>query len=406
MNKSVLDGKNKIEWAKRFMSVLAKIDNEFTEKQVFKGKKITICIHLEAKTACFAKMLKNAGAIVTATACNPLSTQDDVCDALRADGITVYAKYGASSDEYNVHLRQALERKPDLILDDGGDLTDIIHNEMPHLIENLIGGTEETTTGVMRLRGLAQENKIKYPIIAVNDAITKYLFDNRYGTGQSVWDGINHTTNLLVAGKTVVIAGYGWCGKGASLRAKGLGAKVIITEIDEVKALEAILDGHSVMTMKQAAEVGDIFLTLTGCKDIITKEHFKRMKNGAVLANAGHFDVEINKNDLNSLATNVVTSRNNIQTFTLETGNEINLLAEGRLVNLAAGDGHPAEIMDMSFSVQALALQYLLDNKGKLRNEMIYLPDEISRKVAKIKLEAYNVSIDKLSEEQEKYYYC
>jgi adenosylhomocysteinase len=406
MKKTVLSGKNKIEWAKRFMPVLTEIENEFTKKQVFKGEKITICIHLEAKTACFAKLLKNAGAIVTATACNPLSTQDDVCDALRADGITVYAKYGASMDEYNKHLRQSLKNKPDLILDDGGDLTDIIHNEMPQLIENLIGGTEETTTGVMRLRSLAQDDKIKYPIIAVNDAMTKYLFDNRYGTGQSVWDGINHTTNLLVAGKTVVIAGYGWCGKGASLRAKGLGAKVIITEIDEVKALEAILDGNTVMPMIKAAEVGDIFLTLTGCKDIITKDHIAIMKNGVILANAGHFDVEINKEDLNSLSCSVVTSRANIQTYTLKNGNEIHLLAEGRLVNLAAGDGHPAEIMDMSFSVQALSLQFLLDNKGKLKNDIIYLPDEISRKVAKIKLASYNTTIDKLSKEQEKYYYC
>jgi adenosylhomocysteinase len=406
MKKSVIDGKNKIAWAKRFMSVLTNIENEFTEKQVFKGKKITICIHLEAKTACFAKMLKNAGAIVTATACNPLSTQDDVCDALRADGITVYAKYGVSMDIYNKHLRQALKNKPDLILDDGGDLTDIIHNEMPELIKNLIGGTEETTTGVMRLKSLAQENKIKYPIIAVNDAITKYLFDNRYGTGQSVWDGINHTTNLLVAGKIVVIAGYGWCGKGAALRAKGLGAKVIITEIDEVKALEAILDGHTVMPMIKAAEIGDIFLTLTGCRDVITKDHIALMKNGVILANAGHFDVEINKDDLNSMSCSIATTRENIQTYTLKNGNEINLLAEGRLVNLAAGDGHPAEIMDMSFSVQALSLQFLLENKGKLKSEIIYLPDEISRKVAKLKLEAYHTSIDKLSKDQEKYYYC
>ena len=397
-------GKNKIAWARKFMPVLTEIEKRFIKEQTFKGVNITICIHLEAKTANFAAVLHNAGANVTCTACNPLSTQDDVCDALRDYGITVYAKHGVDMDTYNMHLRQALTTSPDLILDDGGDLTDIIHNEMPELIENLIGGTEETTTGVLRLKNLASKGLIKYPIIAVNDAPTKYLFDNRYGTGQSVWDGINRTTNLVVAGKTVVIAGYGWCGKGAALRAKGLGAKVVITEIDKVKALEAILDGHTVLPMSEAAKIGDIFLTLTGCRDVITCEHFKVMKNSAVLANAGHFDVEINKEHLKSLSKEVLGSRHNIETYVLDDNKELHLLAEGRLVNLAAGDGHPAEIMDMSFSVQGLSLEYLLKNKGKLKPEIIYLPDEINSSVAEIKLKTLSVNIDELTKEQKDYY--
>ena len=406
MNDLVLSGQKKIVWAKRFMPVLTEIEKDFVEKQVFAGLKITVCIHLEAKTACFVKMLKNAGAIVTATGCNPLSTQDDVCEALRADGIRVCAKHGVSMEEYERHLEESLSAGPDLILDDGGDLTDIIHHKMPHLADNLIGGTEETTTGVNRLKNLAQKGEIKYPIIAANDAMMKFLFDNRYGTGQSVWDGINRTTNLVVAGKTVVIAGYGWCGRGAALRAKGLGAKVIITEIDEIKAIEAVMDGHTVMKMDDAAKLGDIFVTLTGCKDVITKEHFKVMKNGAVLANAGHFDVEINKNDLLSLSVSNEETRQNIETYTLTNGNEIHLLAEGRLVNLAAGDGHPAEIMDMSFSVQALALRYLKEHKDELLPGMHYLPEEINRKIAKIKLESLGAGLDELSSEQKSYYFC
>lgn len=406
MNDLVLSGQKKIAWAKRFMPVLTEIEKDFVEKQVFAGLKITVCIHLEAKTACFVKMLKNAGAIVTATGCNPLSTQDDVCEALRADGIRVCAKHGVSMEEYERHLEESLSDGPDLILDDGGDLTDIIHHKMPHLADNLIGGTEETTTGVNRLKNLAQKGEIKYPIIAANDAMMKFLFDNRYGTGQSVWDGINRTTNLVVAGKTVVIAGYGWCGRGAALRAKGLGAKVIITEIDEIKAIEAVMDGHTVMKMDDAAKLGDIFVTLTGCKDVITKEHFKVMKNGAVLANAGHFDVEINKNDLLSLSVSHEETRQNIETYTLKNGNEIHLLAEGRLVNLAAGDGHPAEIMDMSFSVQALALRYLKEHKDELLPGMHYLPEEINRKIATIKLQSLGSGLDELTPEQKSYYFC
>ncbi len=406
MNDLVLSGQKKIAWAKRFMPVLTKIEKDFVEKQVFAGLKITVCIHLEAKTACFVKMLKNAGAIVTATGCNPLSTQDDVCEALRADGIRVCAKHGVSMEEYERHLEESLSDGPDLILDDGGDLTDIIHHKMPHLADNLIGGTEETTTGVNRLKNLAQKGEIKYPIIAANDAMMKFLFDNRYGTGQSVWDGINRTTNLVVAGKTVVIAGYGWCGRGAALRAKGLGAQVIITEIDEIKAIEAVMDGHTVMKMDDAAKLGDIFVTLTGCKDVITKEHFKVMKNGAVLANAGHFDVEINKGDLLSLSVSHEETRQNIETYTLKNGNEIHLLAEGRLVNLAAGDGHPAEIMDMSFSVQALALHYLKEHKDELMPGMHYLPEEINRKIAKIKLQSLGAGLEELTPEQKSYYFC
>ena len=405
MNDLVLSGQKKIAWAKRFMPVLTEIEKDFVKNQVFSGLKITVCIHLEAKTACFVKMLQNAGAIVTATGCNPLSTQDDVCEALRNDGIRVCAKHGVSMEEYQKHLEESLSDGPDLILDDGGDLTDIIHHKMPHLADKLIGGTEETTTGVNRLKNLAQKGEIKYPIIAANDAMMKFLFDNRYGTGQSVWDGINRTTNLVVAGKTVVIAGYGWCGRGAALRAKGLGAKVIITEIDEIKAIEAVMDGHTVMKMDDAARLGDYFVTLTGCKDVITKEHFNVMKNGAVLANAGHFDVEINKDDLNAISVSHEETRQNIETYTLQNGNEIHLLAEGRLVNLAAGDGHPAEIMDMSFSVQALALQYLKEHKDELKPGMIYLPEEINRSIARIKLNALGAGLDALTPEQKTYYF-
>ena len=404
MDELVQSGREKIAWAKRFMPVLTELEEEFAQKQIFSGLKITVCIHLEAKTACFVKMLQKAGAKVTATGCNPLSTQDDVCEALRADGIRVCAKHGVPPEEYQRNLEESLQDQPDLILDDGGDLTDIIHQKMPQLADHLIGGTEETTTGVNRLKLLAKEGKIRYPILAANDAWMKYLFDNRYGTGQSVWDGINRTTNLVVAGKTVVIAGYGWCGRGAAMRAKGLGAKVIVTEIDEIKAIEAVMDGHTVMKMDEAAKVGDIFVTLTGCKDVITRQHFERMKNGAVLANAGHFDVEINKGDLEEMSISCAKTRQNIETYRLPNGKELHLLAEGRLVNLAAGDGHPAEIMDMSFSVQALALLYLKEHRGTLQPGIVYLPEEINRTIAKIKLDSLQAEVDELTAEQKKYY--
>ncbi len=400
---SVESGRNKIAWVEQYMPILKEIKKDFEENQYFKGIRITMCIHLEAKTAYLATVLKAGGAEVTATGCNPLSTQDDVCEALREYGITVNAKHGVTMEEYFNDLRKSLENKPQLVIDDGGDLTAIIHDEMPELCETLYGATEETTTGVMRHRARAKEGKLKFPIVSVNDAYCKYLFDNRYGTGQSVWDGINRTTNLIVAGKNVVIAGYGWCGKGAAMRAKGLGAKVIITEVDPIKAIEAYMDGFTVMTMEEASEIGDIFLTLTGCKDVITKKHLLKMKSGVLLANAGHFDVEINKNDLMEISETKKEVRANIEGYFGKDGKVRNLLAEGRLVNLAAGDGHPAEIMDMSFAIQALSLKYILDNHENMKNEVINVPEETDRYVAGIKLKSLNANIDTLSEEQKRY---
>ncbi len=400
---SVESGRNKIAWVEQYMPILKEIKKDFEENQYFKGIRITMCIHLEAKTAYLATVLKAGGAEVTATGCNPLSTQDDVCEALREYGITVNAKHGVTMEEYFNDLRKSLQNKPQLVIDDGGDLTAIIHDEMPELCETLYGATEETTTGVMRHRARAKEGKLKFPIVSVNDAYCKYLFDNRYGTGQSVWDGINRTTNLIVAGKNVVIAGYGWCGKGAAMRAKGLGAKVIITEVDPIKAIEAYMDGFTVMTMEEASEIGDIFLTLTGCKDVITKKHLLKMKSGVLLANAGHFDVEINKNDLMEISETKKEVRANIEGYFGKDGKVRNLLAEGRLVNLAAGDGHPAEIMDMSFAIQALSLKYILDNHENMKNEVINVPEETDRYVAGIKLKSLNVNIDALSEEQKRY---
>jgi len=400
---SVESGRNKIAWVEQYMPILNEIKKDFEKNQYFKGIPITMCIHLEAKTAYLATVLKAGGAEVTATGCNPLSTQDDVCEALREYGITVNAKHGVSMEEYFDDLRKSLQNKPKLIIDDGGDLTAIIHDEMPELCESLYGATEETTTGVMRHRARAKEGKLKFPIVSVNDAYCKYLFDNRYGTGQSVWDGINRTTNLIVAGKNVVIAGYGWCGKGAAMRAKGMGAKVIITEVNPIKAIEAHMDGFDVMTMDDASKIGDIFVTLTGCKDVITKKHLLNMKSGVLLANAGHFDVEINKNDLDEISEYKKEVRANIEGYFGKDGKVRNLLAEGRLVNLAAGDGHPAEIMDMSFAIQALSLKYILENHENMKNEVINVPEETDKYVAGIKLKSMNTSIDVLSEEQKRY---
>ena len=400
---SLESGRNKIAWVERYMPVLTEIKKDFEKNKYFEGVKVTMSIHMEAKTAYLATVLKAGGADVTATGCNPLSTQDDVCEALREYGITVNAKHGVSMEEYMNDLRKSLSVMPDLIIDDGGDLTQIIHEEMPELCEKLYGATEETTTGIMRHRARAAEGKLKFPIMSVNDAFCKYLFDNRYGTGQSVWDGINRTTNLIVAGKNVVIAGYGWCGKGAAMRAKGLGARVIVTEIDPIKAIEAVMDGFTVMKMEDAAKIGDFFVTLTGCKDVITKEHLLSMKDGVILANAGHFDVEINKNHLDEISEYKKEVRGNIEGYFGKDGKVRNLIAEGRLVNLAAGDGHPAEIMDMSFSIQALCLKYILENHEKLENKVYTVPEEIDGFVAELKLKAVGGAIDTLTEEQIRY---
>ena len=395
-------GIDKIEYIKSYTPVLSMIEERFEKEQPFKGLNISMSIHLEAKTAYLALILAKGGAKVSATGCNPLSTQDDIAAALVSLGIEVNAVHGASEEEYTEDLLAALSIKPDLIIDDGGDFTQLLHSSATELGVNLIGGCEETTTGIHRLKAREAAGMLSYPMIDINDADCKHLFDNRYGTGQSVFDGIMHTTNIMISGKTLVVAGYGWCGRGVAMRAKGLGANVIVTEIDPVKAIEAIMDGFRVMPMSEAAPLGDIFVTLTGCKDVITGEHVAKMKNGATLANAGHFDVEINKNDLEALSKRVFARKPNIMGYELSDGRIINLLAEGRLVNLAAGNGHPAEIMDMSFALQALCLEYLAKNRD-LENKVYDVPKDIDSAVAKMKLEAMGSKIDKLTEEQEKY---
>jgi adenosylhomocysteinase len=396
-------GHKKIDWVKGYMPVLSFIEKKFTEEQPLKGKKITMSIHLEAKTAYLAKVLKAGGADVTVTGSNPLSTQDDVASALAEDGLKVYAWYNSTSEEYNNHLNSALDIGPNIILDDGGDLVNSLHTTRQELIKNIIGGSEETTTGVLRLKAREREGKLKFPMISANGAYCKYLFDNRYGTGQSVWDGIMRTTNLIVAGKNVVVIGYGWCGKGVAMRAKGLGAKVIICEINPIKAIEAHMDGFKVMPSLEAAKIGDIFITVTGDMKVLSKEHYKLMKNGAIMANAGHFDCEVWKPDLEEMSIEKREMRKNITGYVMPDKKILNLLAEGRLVNLAAGDGHPAEIMDMSFSIQALSIKYLINNAGKLENKVYDVPDEIDKEVATTKLKSMGIEIDRLTEEQEKY---
>ncbi|WP_407377898.1 adenosylhomocysteinase [Megamonas funiformis] len=396
-------GHDKIAWVKNFMPVLRSIDEEYSKTKPFAGKKIVITMHLEAKTAYLALVFKNAGAEVIATGSNPLSTQDDVVAALVEDGVTVYSWYNCTNEEYDMFIDKALDCNPDMIIDDGGDLVARIHNERPELIDRIIGGSEETTTGVIRLKALAEQGKLKFPMIAANDAYCKYLFDNRYGTGQSTWDGIMRTTNLVIAGKTVVIAGYGWCGKGGAMRAKGLGANVVITEVDPIKAIEAVFDGFRVMPMEEAAKIGDIFLTLTGCDNVINEKHFALMKDGAMMANSGHFDVEINKVDLLKNSVSHRPVRKNIEEYVQKDGRKLYLLAEGRLVNLAAGDGHPAEIMDLSFGVQFFSALHILNHHQEMENKVYLMPEEINTKIAQIKLKALGVELDELTEEQKAY---
>jgi adenosylhomocysteinase len=407
VNKSIIanpalahDGHLKIDWVRAHMPVLNRIREQFEKEQPFKGLKVAISLHLEAKTAYLAKVVKAGGADVTITGSNPLSTQDDVCAALVEDGVTVFAKYNPDPKEYKQLFIHTLEMKPDLIIDDGGDLVSILHSERQDLLEQVRGGAEETTTGILRLKAMEKEGKLKFPMVAVNDAYCKYLFDNRYGTGQSVWDGINRTTNLVVAGKTVVVVGYGWCGKGVAMRAKGLGANVVVTEIDAIKAVEAYMDGFTVLPMTEAAKVGDFFVTVTGNRDVIRGEHYKVMKDGAILANAGHFDVEVNKPELAALTVSKRTVRRNIEEFKLADGRKIYLLAEGRLVNLAAGDGHPAEIMDMTFALQAMSLKYVNDHYESIGNKVVDVPYELDEQVARVKLESIGTSIDRLTDEQ------
>lgn len=396
-------GKLKIAWVAEHMPLLNTIREQFVKEQPFRGKRVTICLHLEAKTAYLGQVIQSGGAEVAMVASNPLSTQDDVVAALADSGIYVYAWHGATEEEYRSHLNKGLDFQPHVLIDDGGDLVATLHRERKEQARSIIGGAEETTTGILRLRALEREGQLAFPMIAVNNAYCKYLFDNRYGTGQSVWDAILRTTNLVVAGKTVVVVGYGWCGKGVAMRAKGLGARVIVTEVDPIKAMEAVMDGFRVMPMLEAAKHGDYFITVTGNKDCITAEHFYVMKDGAILANAGHFDVEINKQDLARLAREVRTVRQNIEEYTLADGRKVYLLAEGRLVNLGAGDGHPAEVMDMTFALQALSLRYLVERHGELEKRVYSVPDAIDRHVATLRLQTWGVEIDELSEEQKRY---
>lgn len=396
-------GERKIEWVKRNMPLLNGIEKEFAANKPFAGKKVALSVHLEAKTAYLCKVLAAGGAEMYVTGSNPLSTQDDVAAALVHDGLNVFAWYNATDEEYHAHISKVIEAGPNVIIDDGGDLVNLIHNEHPELIPNVLGGCEETTTGIIRLLAMDKAKALKFPMVLVNDADCKHLFDNRYGTGQSVWDGINRTTNLIVAGKNVVVAGYGWCGKGVAMRAKGLGAEVIVTEIDPIKAMEAVMDGFKVMKMTEAAKVGDFFVTVTGCRDVVTEESFNVMKNGAICCNAGHFDVEVDVATLKKIAVETKTARNNIQGYKLKNGNWIYVIAEGRLVNLAAGDGHPAEIMDMSFAIQALSALHLVKNKGTLTEKIIDVPKYIDREVAERKIRYWGMEIDKLTDVQEKY---
>jgi adenosylhomocysteinase len=398
------EGRRKIEWVRAHMPLLNGLEQEFARERPFAGLRLTVCIHLEAKTAYLATVLAAGGAAVAVSGSNPLSTQDDVAAALAAyDNISVYAWYGASPEEYQQHLRAALAFGPHIVIDDGGDLLNLLHGSCRELLPGLWGGCEETTTGIARLKAMERAGVLACPMIAVNDAQCKYLFDNRYGTGQSVWDGINRTTNLIVAGKTVVVAGYDWCGKGVALRAKGLGADIIITEIDPVKAIEAYMDGFDVMPMAAAAPLGDIFITVTGCKDVITRAHFPLMKDEAILCNAGHFDCEVSRQDLQEICVAQRERRHNIVGYTLQNGRTLNLLAEGRLVNLAAGDGHAAEIMDMSFALQALCARYLAQHHEKLSPGLLAAPQEIDDQVARLKLASLGINFDSLTEEQARY---
>lgn len=396
-------GRQKIEWVRKNMPLLRSLEEEFSKTKPFEGVNVTVSVHLEAKTAYLAKVIKAGGANVNVTGSNPLSTQDDVAAGLVADGLNVFAWYNSTKEEYTEHLNMALGDKPNIIIDDGGDLVHLLHTTRTELLPSVWGGCEETTTGVIRLRAMEKQGVLKFPMMAVNNAYCKYLFDNRYGTGQSVWDGIMRTTNLIVAGKNVVVAGYGWCGKGIAMRAKGMGADVIVTEVDPIKSIEAVMDGFKVMKMDEAAKLGDIFITVTGCDRVIYGDHFKVMKDGAIFCNAGHFDCEINIPELEALSVEKKEQRKNIMGYKMADGRWLNLLAEGRLVNLAAGDGHPAEIMDMSFTVQALSAQFMLQNYKNLGNKVIDVPADLDKRIAKMKLNAWGIEIDTLTNAQEKY---
>ena len=396
-------GELKIDWARDHMPVLRRIHARFEKELPFRGVTVGMCMHLEMKTAVLGQTLKAGGATVAITGSNPLSTQDDVTAALAESGVHVYAWRGVNPQEHHENLLQVLAYNPGLVIDDGGELSVAIHTEQKQLTPGMIGACEETTTGVHRYRAMEKEGLLKYPVIAVNDTRTKFLFDSQHGTGQSALEGVMRATNMLIAGKTVVVGGFGWVGRGIALRAKGLGAKVVVTEVDPVRALEAVMEGYSVMRMKEAAKIGDIFITATGCNGIITAEHFGEMKDGAVLANSGHFDIEVDVKALRQLAASRRIARMNVEEFKMKNRRRLYLLAEGRLVNLAAADGHPAEVMDMSFADQALCAEYLVKNKGKLGPKVYGVPPEIDKSTATMWLETHNVGIDSLSRQQLQY---
>ncbi|HEX6383138.1 MAG TPA: adenosylhomocysteinase [Anaerolineae bacterium] len=398
-------GRHRIEWAEQEMPVLRGVQQEFKQEPPFTGLRIGGCMHVTTETANLMVTLQSGGADVVLCASNPLSTQDDVAAALVSHfEIPVFAIKGEDNETFHRHIHAVLDHKPHIIMDDGSDVTSTIHKSRRELIPNMLGGTEETTTGLVRLRAMAQQGRLEFPMMAVNDAMTKHLFDNRYGTGQSTLDGIIRATNYLIAGKTVVVAGYGWCSRGIAMRAKGLGANVIVTEIDPLKALEAIMDGFRVMRMIDAAPVGDIFVSATGDINVIDRHHMEVMKDGTLLANSGHFDVEINKPALQDLAVGSPRRvRPFVDQFTLKDGRKLNLLGEGRLINLAAAEGHPASVMDMSFAGQALSAKYLVDNKGRLENKVYPVPEEVDQHIASLKLQAMGIQIDTLTEQQVSY---
>lgn len=396
-------GHKKIQWVKDNMPILRGLEEEYKNTKPFAGTKVSLSVHLEAKTAYLCMVLAAGGADMSVTGSNVLSTQDDVAAALADSGIKVYAYHGATDEEYERHIEMCLSHKPNIVIDDGGDLVSFLHEKRPDLMEEVFGGCEETTTGVIRLKAMEKDGVLKFPMVAVNDADCKHLFDNRYGTGQSTWDSIMRNTNLIVAAKTVVVVGYGWCSRGIAMRANSLGAQVIVTEINPIKAIEARMDGFSVMPMAEAAKLGDIFVTATGCCKTITTEHMMSMKEGAILCNAGHFNCEVDMEALEKFASDKKERRNNIMGYKLPNGKWINVIGEGRLVNIAAADGHPAEIMDLSFAVQAMSAQYIKENYKKLENKVIDVSADIDDVIARRKLDAWGIKIDSLTEEQEAY---
>ena len=398
------EGRKRINWVSQHMPILNTIKNQFIQERPFRDKRIAISVHLEAKSAYLALVMKRGGAEVAIAGSNPYSTKDDVTAALAEEGVKVYAQYGVSEEIFRHYLNRVLDIKPHLIIDDGAELVSIISTERKELQREVLGAAEETTSGIIRLQALEREGKLAFPVIRVNDAYMKHLFDNRYGTGQSVWDAIMRTTNFNIAGKAVVIIGYGWCGKGIASRGRGLGAEVIINEIDPIRAIEARMDGFRVMKLERALPFADIFITATGNKDVLVKKHMNKMKNKTILANAGHFDVEISKRDLENLATEKKSEvRKNIDEYILKDGRRIYLLAQGSLVNISAGDGHPIEIMDLSFALQALSIKYINDHYKELENKLYRVPEDIDKKVAILMLEASGIEIDELTPEQKRY---